>query len=330
MRTLPTLVAAISAAALIAGCGSSTADSGASFPRNGATVEWVVPSAAGAGNNILARIMAPAMETELGVPVKVVNKEGGSQVVGLNYLANAKPDGETIGFTNIPSILGRYLDPSKKAGFDRESFSPIGSFASNDIVIGVNKSSPYKNIAELFDAVKANPGSITVGTDSRAGDDHVNLRTLEDTLGLDFNIVHYNSGADKISALVSGETDFALGGVSSFYGQFASGEVNILSVLTEEQNKLIPEVPTLASEGYDAPFMTNNFAISAPAGTPDATMTTLQNALETALADPAVAEKLTGAATQPDWVSGADVATLWEQRETEIEPIIAELLADQQ
>lgn len=59
-------------------------------------------------------------------------------------------------------------------------------------------------------------------------------------------------------------------------------------------------------------------------------MTTLQNALETALADPTVAEKLTGAATQPDWVSGADVEALWEQRETEIEPIIAELLADQQ
>ena len=136
MRKLPALVAAVSAAALIAGCSSTTSDSSAPFPRDGATVEWVVPSAAGAGNDILARIMAPAMEAELGVPVKVVNKEGGSQVVGLNYLANAKPDGETIGFTNVPSILGRYLDPSKKAGFDRESFAPIGSFAAMGVAAG--------------------------------------------------------------------------------------------------------------------------------------------------------------------------------------------------
>ena len=60
-------------------------------------------------------------------------------------------------YTNIPSILGRYLDPSKKAGFDRESFTPIGSFASNAIVIGVNKSSKYKSIKDLFTAAQAAP-----------------------------------------------------------------------------------------------------------------------------------------------------------------------------
>ena len=319
---------AAAAVALLAGCsgGSTGTDTAAEFPKKGSTIEWIVPSAAGAANDILARIMAPAMQETLGANVKVINKEGGSQIVGLNYAANAKPDGHTIVYTNIPSILGRYLDPSKKAGFDRESFAPIGSFGSNAIVIGVNKNSPYKTIKDLFTAAQASPGTITVGTDSRGGDDHINLRMLEDKLGLKFNIVHYNSGSEKIASVVAGETDFALGGVASFFGQFKSGELNILSVIQDKPSPFLPEVPTLESQGYQVDPMSNNFVVSAPAGTPAETVAVLEAALKKAEEDPAVQAKLTDAATQHEWLSGADVEKLWIEKETQIKPIIAELL----
>ncbi|KAA0113565.1 tripartite tricarboxylate transporter substrate binding protein [Mycolicibacterium sp. P9-22] len=324
---IQTVGAAAAVVALAAGCtGGSTADEAGNFPAKGSTIEWIVPSAAGAGNDILARIMAPAMQESLGANVKVVNKEGGSQVIGLNYAANAKPDGHTLVYTNVPSILGRYLDPSKKAGFDRESFIPIGSFASNAIVIGVNKSSRFNSIGELFDAVKTNPGTVTVGTDSRGGDDHINLRILEDELGLKFNIVHYNSGAEKIAAVVAGETDFALGGISSFFGQYKSGELKLLTVIQDSPSDFIPEVPTLASQGYQVDAMSNNFAISVPKGTPAETVAVLENALKKAEEDPAVQAKLEASGTQPVWESGADVEKIWLDKETVIKPIIAELL----
>ncbi|CAN5438286.1 tripartite tricarboxylate transporter substrate binding protein [soil metagenome] len=320
-------VAAVAAVLLTAcGAGSSGSESAGEFPKKGSTIEWVVPSAAGAGNDILARIVAPSMQETLGANVKVVNKEGGSQVIGLNYAANAKPDGHTMVYTNVPSILGRYLDPTKKAGFDRESFAPIGSFASNAIVIGVNKSSPYKNIGELFDAVKASPGTVTVGTDSRGGDDHVNLRILEDKLGLKFNIIHYNSGAEKIAALVAGEVDFGLGGISSFFGQYKSGELNILTVIQDKPSDFIPEVPTLASQGFEVEPMTNAFAISVPKDTPAETVAVLEAALKKAEEDPAIQAKLKDAGVQPAWMSGADVEKLWTERETVIKPVIAEIL----
>ena len=325
MNRLKTFGAALATTALLAGCSGSQEAAG-EFPKKGSTIEWIVPSAAGAGNDILARIVAPAMQQSLGANVKVVNKEGGSQVIGLNYAANAKPDGHTLVYTNVPSILGRYLDPTKKAGFDRESFIPIGSFASNAIVIGVNKSSPYANVADLFAAVKASPGTITVGTDSRGGDDHVNLRILEDTLGLKFNIVHYNSGAEKIASVVAGETDFALGGISSFFGQYKSGELNILTVIQDEPSSFIPDVPTLRSAGFQVDPMSNNFAISVPKGTPAETVAVLEAALQKAEEDPAVQAKLEASATQPVWESSAAVEKLWTERETVIKPIIAELL----
>jgi tripartite-type tricarboxylate transporter receptor subunit TctC len=329
------VIAGLAAAALLttAACGQTpgaagaSADSAVKFPVASTKIEWIVPSAPGAGNDILARIVAPALEEALGAPVRVVNKEGGSQVIGLNYLANAKKDGQTMGYTNIPSIFGRYLDPSKKASFNRESFSPLGSFAFNDVVIGVNKSSPHGSIKDLFDAVKAAPGKVTVGTDSRGGDDHVNLRVLEKELGLDFNIVHYNSGADKIAALIAGEVDFALGGISSFYGPFKSGELKLLTVINTEKNQFAPEVPTLESQGFKVAPMTNNFAVSVPAGTPASIVAAMEKALKEAVATPAVVEKLKAAGTGPAWLSASEVSSKWKEREAAAKPIIDELLA---
>jgi tripartite-type tricarboxylate transporter receptor subunit TctC len=326
-KLIPGIGALAAVAVMVTGCGgTSGTESAAEFPKPGSTIEWVVPSAAGAGNDILARIMAPAMQETLGANVKVVNKEGGAQVIGLNYAANSEPDGHTMVYTNIPSILGRYLDPSKKAGFTRESFTPVGSFASNAIVIGVNKSSPYKSIKELFDAVKASPGTVTVGTDSRAGDDHVNLRILENELGLKFNIVHYNSGSEKVAALVAGEVDFGLGGVSSFFGQFKSGELNLLTVVQDSPSPFLPDVPTLSSAGYEVDPMANNFAVSVPSATPAETVAVLESAMKKAVEDPEVRAKLEATATEPVWRSSTDVEALWLERETQIKPIISELL----
>lgn len=324
-------IAAVAAAAALAltACSASTADgTEEAWPEPGATIEWVVPSAAGAGNDILARLVAPVMAEELGATINVVNVEGGNQVIGLNQLATAEPDGETIGFTNIPSILGRYLDPGQSATFDRSSFTPIGSFASNAVIIAVPSDSPHETIEDLFAAVESDPGSLAFATDSRGGDDHVNLRIIEDALSLDFNIVHYNSGADKVAAVVSGEVDAALGGVSSFYGQQQSGDLRILAVISDEASPFLPDVPTLASAGFDIDPMQSQFTVSVPAGTPDATVTALESALQAAAQDPEIMSALEGAATQPTWLSSAEASELWERRESAVASIIDEILAE--
>lgn len=336
MRFRPSglVLAAALAAVTLVGCSSSaaTAPSGGddtaaeAWPPAGTDIEWIVPSAAGAGNDILARIVAPVMQESLDANIQVVNLEGGSQVVGLSKLATSNPDGLTFGYTNIPSILGRYLDPSKNATFDRESFVPIGSFATNSVVIGVAKDSPYETIDDLFTAVEDDPGTVTAATDSRAGDDHINLRILENELDLGFNIVHYNSGADKVAAVMAGEVDFALGGVSSFYGPYKSGDIRLLAIVEDEQSDLMDDVPTLSSEGYEVAPMNSRFALSVPAETPENIRSALEAALKEAAEDPEVVEKLTNAATVASWMPGDEVAALWEERETEITPIIEELL----
>ncbi len=334
-RVRPHLRLALFAAApllALTGCSGAAAQSSADtpFPAEGTTIEWIVPSAAGGGNDILARIVAPALGEELGATVQVVNREGGNQVIGLTELAGADPDGTTLGNTNLPSILGRYLDPSQQASFDRESFIPVGSFASNDIVIAVPANSPYQSLGDLVAAAKADPGVLTAGTDSRAGDDHVNLAILEEALGIDLNIVHYDSGSDKTAALIAGEVDLALGGVSTVYGPAQSGDVEVLTVISDEPSPFIPDVPTLTSAGFDGvEDMTSRFTLSVPAGTPEATVTTLQDALEAATTQPEVMASLEEAAVEPSFSDAEAAAALWAEREAVVKPIVTELLAQQ-
>jgi len=324
------LVTATALTACSGGSSGGTEADAAAFPEAGSTLEWVVPSAAGGGNDILARIVAPALAEELGVTVQVVNREGGNQVIGLTELANADPDGTTFGYTNLPSILGRYLDPSQQASFDRESFTPFGSFASNDIVIAVPADSPVQTMEDFVEAAQDDPGAITAGTDSRAGDDHVNLSVLEQELDMDLNVVHYDSGSDKVAALVSGEVDMALGGVSSFFGPYQSGDIRLLAVVADEPNPFVEDVPTLTDAGFPGiDQMTSRFTLSVPAGTPEGIVTTLEAALEVATTDPEVMSALEDAATRPDFLDAQEAADLWAERETAVEPIIADLLVGQ-
>jgi tripartite-type tricarboxylate transporter receptor subunit TctC len=321
---------AVAVPLVLAGCASKTDNAapseGAAFPVKGGTIQIIVPSAAGAGNDILARIIAPALQEKLGANVEVINKEGGGQIIGLSYLAEAKGDGMTIGFTNIPSILGRYLDPTKNAKFKRDSFAPVGSFTTNTVGVFVQKNSEFKTFADLVANAKANPGALTTGTDSRAGDDHINLLKLEKAVDSKFNIVHYNSGADKVAALVAGEVKFAIGGVSSFYGQVKAGDLRALTVVSDTESQFLPGVPTLKSAGFTADDMTSRFALSAPASTPASTVSKLEAALKAVVEDPAIAKKLTDAATEPKFLSAADMAKLWADREATTKPIIESLL----
>ncbi|MFC7491179.1 MULTISPECIES: tripartite tricarboxylate transporter substrate binding protein [unclassified Knoellia] len=326
--TAGALAAAV--AVTLSACGSSQTPAGSSsaaFPPKGKTVEIIVPSAAGAGNDILARILAPRLEKELGTNVQVVNKEGGGQVIGLTALAKAKPDGLTIGFTNLPSVLGRYMDPSKKATFNRESFAPVASFATNAVVIAVNAKSPHKDLQSLLDAAKANPGKLNAATDSRAGDDHINLVRLQESLGVTYNIVHFDSGADKVAALVGQQVDFIVGGVSSVFGPYKSGDLRILAVVDDEASPFMPDVPTLKGLGFTQDTMTSLFTLSAPAGTPAATVAVLEKAIQTAVADAAVQQKMKDTAVNASFTPAKEVSSAWKEREDATRPVIEAVLA---
>ena len=232
-----------------------------------------MPSAAGAANDTLARIMAPKMGEELGANVQVVNVEGGNQVIGISQMAESDPDGLTIGYTNIPSILGRYLDPTQNAPFDRSSFAPLGSFATNDGIIAVNAGSPYETLDDLVAAAEDAPGELNSATDSRAGDDHIHLELLQEALLVEYNIVHFDSGSDKVAAVVGSRSSSQSEGSPATTGLSSPATSALSPSSPRSPARSCPTCRRLTRSGYDMEPMTSFFTVSAPAGTPEKSST---------------------------------------------------------
>src|SRR5512133_1706148 len=99
--------------------------SAADYPQKGKTIQMIVGNAAGGPTDLGARIMAAGLEKELGVPVVVVNKPGANGQIQLTQVASSKPDGYTFGTVNFPVTITGYLDPARKATYNRKSFEPL-------------------------------------------------------------------------------------------------------------------------------------------------------------------------------------------------------------
>ena len=109
-----------------------------SYPEKGRAISLIVPFGAGGSTDVSARMLAAALEKELQTPVQVLNKVGGGSQVGNTAVATARPDGYTLAFTSIPTIITSYLDLARKAAYTRKSFEPVARTTVNTVVFVVN------------------------------------------------------------------------------------------------------------------------------------------------------------------------------------------------
>ena len=174
------------------------------FPQKGRIITVLIPYPPGGSTDVGARLLVPAMEKELGVPVQIVNKPGGGTQLGLAQLALAKPDGYTIGWTNVPSCLPTYLDPKRKATYARKDFQPIANVVVDPAMIVVRADSPFKTTKDLIDAAKANPGTIKAATGGLLTSDHLQTMQFEKLVGVKFVMVHFDGTGPASTALLGG------------------------------------------------------------------------------------------------------------------------------
>lgn len=252
------------------------------WPAKGRAISFIVPFPAGGGTDIAARTLAPLLEKDLQTPVQVVNKAGAGAQTGLTELAMAKPDGYTIGYTNLPTAINIYLDPERKANFNRASFQPVANQVRNSIVATVSKDSPYKTMKELVDAAKANRGKIKAGTPGLMSPAHLGILQLQQETGAEFAIVHFQGGAPAGTALLGGHIDVAFIVIPEMLPHVKSGVARGLGILDDESSELLPDAKTLLALGYKV-SMPTTLGISAPAGTPKTIATILSNSIKKAV-----------------------------------------------
>jgi len=253
----------------------------AAWPERALTL--VVPFGAGAGNDLTSRTLAQFLESELGQPIAVVNRPGAGGEVGLSAVADAKPDGYTLGNFSTPGIVTIPIE--RRPRWTLDSFEPIAGIVNDPAVIAVHPGSPIRDIADLVAAARKEVGAVTVATQGLGSASYFSIRLLELAADVRFEPVTYNAGPQSILALAQRDVVASTANLGEGM-MMASGQPwRPLGVMAAERVPLAPGLPTFREAGYDIE-MGSLRGIGAPKGVPEAVLDILSAAIGRVMAEP--------------------------------------------
>jgi tripartite-type tricarboxylate transporter receptor subunit TctC len=208
-------------------------------------ITLIVPWGAGGGTDATARIIASLLEKELAQPVTVVNRTGGSGVVGHSAIASAPPDGYTLGLATVEIGMMHWQGLTELTG---ASYTPIGLVNADPAGIQVRADAPYKNASELLAAIKANPGKFKASGTGQGGIWHLAIAGLLRDQKIDpaaLPWVPSNGAAPGLQDMVAGGVDVAPVSLPEARSLIDAGKVRSLAIMNDKRSALYPNVPTL-------------------------------------------------------------------------------------
>lgn len=293
-------------AALIMAPGLSWAQT-QNYPTRPVTI--IVPAPAGGGIDLIARVVGEKLAVKLGQPFIVENRPGASNNLGTAVLANAKPDGYTIGIVGGSHNINKYL--FKNLGWDPEkSFEPIVYTHVIPLVFAVNSKIPAKSVPELVNWMKANPGEAKVATSGRGSAQEMAAEMFRMVSGANMLLIPYKGSSAAHPDLVAGRTVLFIDTISAIQEQVKAGNVRALAVSTRNRSKALPNVPTAEEQGLKGYDANTNGGFLAPAGTPKEIVAKLNAEINAALKLPEVRAKLEAAGIEVQGGTPQDYAAL--------------------
>lgn len=293
-------------AALILAPGLSSAQA-QNYPTRPVTI--IVPAPAGGGIDLIARVVGEKLAVKLGQPFIVENRPGASNNLGTAVLANAKPDGYTIGIVGGSHNINKYL--FKNLGWDPEkSFEPIVYTHVIPLVFAVNPKIPAKSLPELVNWMKANPGEAKVATSGRNSAQEMAAEMFRMVSGANMLLIPYKGSSAAHPDLVAGRTVLFIDTISAIQEQIKAGNVRALAVSTRTRSKALPNVPTAEEQGLKGYDANTNGGFLAPAGTPKEIVARLNTEINAALKLPEVRAKLEAAGIEVQGGTPQDYAAL--------------------
>jgi tripartite-type tricarboxylate transporter receptor subunit TctC len=285
MRARSFITAVIVLASLFGMASTARADGWPEKP-----IRMVVPSAAGSGADVMARLLTEQLGKQLGVPFIVDDKPGGAQIMGTMDVVHAKPDGYTIGYGNLIALAtNRALLDNVPYDVDRDLTLLGGTWRTYNFLI-VDKASPYKTVGELVAALRKDPGKLSYGTDGVGTSAHLGMKLFEHLTGTKMVHVPYKGATAALTDLFGGRIDVMLVNSSVVAGYVKSGQVRALGVSTQKRDPDFAQIPTIGETvpGYEITAWAGMFA---PANLPPAIAQRLESEIQKALVAPGIAEK---------------------------------------
>ena len=236
------------------------------FPTRPLTM--VVPFAPGGATDVVARLLASEVSKPLGQPVVVENKPGAAGALGANLVAKSPPDGYTLCVCGGgPMVMLALLDP-KLPYVPTRDLAPVILSHLVDFVMVVGADSPYTSLTRLVAAAKARPGTISYGSTGAGGPAHLGMELFKRVSGADFLHVPYKGESNVVTDVLSGQIDIGLLSVQVTAPLIASGKVRALGVWPPTRSKALPQVPTVAEQGYPGYSAGTFVGINVAGGTP--------------------------------------------------------------
>ncbi len=255
-----------SLATAVALCGVWALPAQAAYPERPITL--IVPWGAGGGTDAVARILGTLMEKDLGQPVNVVNRTGGSGVVGHQAIAAAAPDGYTLGIITVEIGMMHHQGLTDLKG---TSYTPIALVNADPAGVQVRADAPYKNVGELLAAIRANPGKFKASGTGQGGIWHLAIAGLLRDQKIDAAALPWvpsNGAAPGLNDLVAGGVEVVPCSLPEARALIEAGKVKSLAVMDPNPAALFPKVPTLKAELGTNWTMAAWRGIAAPKGLP--------------------------------------------------------------
>src|SRR5262245_8822408 len=231
-------------------------------------VRFVVPFAPGGSVDTLARTIGPRLADTLGQQIVVDNRPGGNGDIGMLIVAKAPPDGYTIllgylaNLAIAPSLYAKMpYDPAK-------DYSPITQVATSPNVLTAHPSVQAKGLQELIALAKAKPGAVNFASTGVASVGHLTGELLNSLAGMKMTHVPYKGGGQAIIDLVGGHVQVMFSGFSAAMPHIKSGKVRALAVTGARRSPVLPDIATIAEQGFPGVEATAWYGVLAPAGTP--------------------------------------------------------------
>jgi len=287
------------APALAAGIAAAAAPAAlAAFPTK--TITIVVPTAAGGGNDAMARTIAQKLGPLLGQTIIIDNRAGANGSIASEYVARAAPDGHTL---MLGYIATHGMNPAlQKLKYDPvNDFEPIGLVGYSPTLMVANAAVGVKDVKDLVAQLKAKPDRYTYASAGNGTAPHFAAELFKLNAGVVMLGVPYKGAAPAVSDTIGGQTQFMFPSLFTAYPFVKNGKLKAMAVAGPKRVASLPDVPTLKEAGVDGVDVTQWYAIFAPAKTPKAIVDQLNKALNQVLSDKEVIKRMED--------HGADVET---------------------
>ncbi|MCD0505881.1 Bug family tripartite tricarboxylate transporter substrate binding protein [Bordetella petrii] len=305
------------AAALVLSASAGLAQ--AAYPERPVTI--ISPFPAGGATDVLTRILAERMGKELGQTIIVENKAGAGTTIGAAYVARAQPDGYTLLMaTNSTLVTNRFL--YKSLPYDPDGYAPVGMVGIGPLVLLANDKHGFKSTADVVAYAKQRPGMLTFATFGPGTSSHLAGELFKQEAQVDLLHVPFKGATQALPALINGDVDIFFDMVATGMPQVQAGKLKVFGITSKSRLSTLPDLPTLAEQGYPAFDLTAWFSFVAPKGTPDDVLATLQNALKATLQDPQVKEKMLTMGIEPRSGSAQELT----QQISSEQPVIQKLV----